>query len=70
VREVAADRMVTDPDRPSPADAVLFGHRHLRLDTSSLSAGPEHTEPVGVRRRAPPRACRSPPRTAPGPRRR
>jgi hypothetical protein len=38
VREVAADRMVTDPDRPSPADAVLFGHRHLRLDTSSLSA--------------------------------
>jgi hypothetical protein len=38
LREVAAERMTTDPERPSPADAVLAGHRHLRLRTSDLSA--------------------------------
>lgn len=37
LREVAAERMTTDPERPSPADAVLAGHRHLRLRTSDLS---------------------------------
>ena len=29
-------RMNTDPDRPSPADAVIAGWPHLHLDTSTL----------------------------------
>jgi hypothetical protein len=37
VREADARRMNTDPDRPSPADAVLAEHRHLRLDNTDLS---------------------------------
>ncbi|GAB2618971.1 AAA family ATPase [Nocardioides ginkgobilobae] len=32
-------RMNTDPDRPSPADAVIAEHRHLRLDNTDLSPG-------------------------------
>ena len=28
--------MNTDPDRPSPADSVIAGWPHLRLDTSTL----------------------------------
>jgi hypothetical protein len=38
VRELEMHRMNTDPDVPSAADAVLAGHRHLRLDNSDLSA--------------------------------
>lgn len=38
VRETADQRTTTDPENPSPADAVLAGHRHLRLDTSGLAA--------------------------------
>ena len=30
-------RMNTDPGRPSPADAVLAEHRHLRLDNTDLA---------------------------------
>ncbi|MGV3562716.1 MAG: hypothetical protein ACO1ON_05480 [Nocardioides sp.] len=30
-------RMNTDPARPSPADAVIAEHRHLRLDNTHLS---------------------------------
>jgi hypothetical protein len=30
-------RMNTDPERPSPADAVLAEHRHLRVDNTDLS---------------------------------
>ncbi len=37
VREADAERMTTDPERSSLADAVLAGHRHLRLTTSDLS---------------------------------
>jgi hypothetical protein len=29
--------MNTDPDRPTPADAVLAGLPHLRLDNSGLA---------------------------------
>lgn len=36
VRQMEAEhRMDTDPDRPSPADAVIAGWPHLRLDTST-----------------------------------
>ncbi len=38
VRELdAAHVMNTDPDRPTPADAVLAGLPHLRLDNSGLA---------------------------------
>lgn len=37
VREADARRMNTDPQRPSPADAVLAEHRHLRVDNTDLS---------------------------------
>lgn len=37
VREADARRMNTCPDRPSPADAVLAEHRHLRIDNTDLS---------------------------------
>ena len=38
VRELdAAHVMNTDPARPTPADAVLAGFAHLRLDNSDLS---------------------------------
>ena len=38
VRELDSVRMTTDPDVPSPADAVLASHPHLRLDNTILSA--------------------------------
>jgi hypothetical protein len=37
VREADGRRMNTDPQRPSPADAVLAEHRHLRIDNTDLS---------------------------------
>ena len=38
VRELEQQhRMNTDPDVPSPADAVLAGHPHLRLDNGELT---------------------------------
>ncbi len=39
VRELEAQRMVTDPDHPSPADDVLRDLPHLRLDNRALSPG-------------------------------
>lgn len=38
LREAATERTTTDPERPSPADAILAEHRHLSLRTSDLSA--------------------------------
>jgi hypothetical protein len=38
VRELDSVRMTTDPDLPSPADAVLAAYPHLRLDNTILSA--------------------------------
>lgn len=35
---IDTERMVTDPEQPSPADAVMSEHRLLRLTTSNLSA--------------------------------
>ena len=38
VRELEASYVMnTDPDRPTPADAVLAGRPHLRLDNSDLT---------------------------------
>ncbi|WP_193612148.1 hypothetical protein [Nocardioides lijunqiniae] len=39
MRELEAQRMVTDPDHPSPADDVLRDLPHLRLDNRALSPG-------------------------------
>ena len=38
LRAIDTERMVTDPEQPSPADAVMSEHRLLRLTTSNLSA--------------------------------
>ena len=32
--------MNTDPDLPTPADALLLEHRHLRLDNLGSDPGP------------------------------
>lgn len=37
VRDVERMRMNTDADRPSPADAIISAHRHLRVDNTELS---------------------------------
>lgn len=39
VRSLEHYRMITDPERPSLADDVINGHAHLRLDSTSLTAG-------------------------------